>query len=206
MAKKPAPDWEAIEREYRAGQLSIREIARNHGTTDGAIRKRAKKDGWERDLSQQVREKVRAELVRGEVRTPNAHANQREAIDTAAARGVEVIRSHRKDISDGRSLVQLLLGQLKTAAENREEIEEEILEETAGDDSPKRRGFMLQAISLPKHATALKDLSTALKNLIPLERQAFNLDEPGQGDPGGHLTPEQARAMAREVLADGDES
>jgi hypothetical protein len=35
---------------------------------------------------------------------------------------------------------------------------------------------MLKAVSLPAHIVALKDLSTVLKNLIPLERQAFNVD------------------------------
>lgn len=205
MTKKPAPDWEAIEREYRAGQLSIREIARTHGTTDTAIRKRAKAHDWTRDLSSQVREQVRADLVRGEVRTPNAPANLKEAVEVAAARGVEVVRSHRKDIGDGRELVGLLFKQLKDAANNRDAIEDAIWAETASDKTSERRNAMLQAVSLPRHAGALRDLSTALKNLIPLERQAFNLDEPGQGDPAGHLTPEQARAMAREVLADGEE-
>ncbi|MNG38877.1 hypothetical protein D3C84_1267350 [compost metagenome] len=36
---------------------------------------------------------------------------------------------------------------------------------------------MLKAVSLPLHAGVIRDLSTALKNLIPLERQAYNLDE-----------------------------
>ena len=203
MAKKrKTPDWEAIEREYRAGQLSNAEIARQHGVTAAAITMRAKRNGWVKDLTNQVRERIRADLVNDGVKGVNAQ----EAIDMAARRGVEVVRSHRRDIASGRRLVNLLMGQLLDAANHREEIEEEILEETAGDRNPKRRISMLQAISLPRHAGALKDLSQALKNLIPLERQAFNLDEPAQGDPGGYLTPEQARAMAREVLADEDES
>lgn len=44
------PDWEAIERASRAGLLSTREIASAQGITHGAINKRAKRDGWERDL------------------------------------------------------------------------------------------------------------------------------------------------------------
>lgn len=41
---------------------------------------------------------------------------------------------------------------------------------------------MLKAISLPSHAGVLRDLSTALKNLVPLERQAYNIkDELEQG-------------------------
>lgn len=35
------PDWEAIERAYRAGALSIRTIADRNGVSDTAIRKKA---------------------------------------------------------------------------------------------------------------------------------------------------------------------
>lgn len=41
MAK---PDWEAIETAYRAGVMSLREIASQHGISEGAIRKRAKRN------------------------------------------------------------------------------------------------------------------------------------------------------------------
>ena len=37
-------DWEAIEGMYRAGLLSVREIARSHGVSHVAILKRAKAD------------------------------------------------------------------------------------------------------------------------------------------------------------------
>ncbi|QZN96376.1 hypothetical protein [Symbiopectobacterium purcellii] len=48
MAK---PDWEAIETAYRAGVLPLREIAEQYGDgiTEGAIRKRAVKQGWVRN-------------------------------------------------------------------------------------------------------------------------------------------------------------
>jgi len=52
MAK---PDWEAIETAYRAGALSLREIGAQYGVTEGAIRKRAKRDGWVRKGGTQVR-------------------------------------------------------------------------------------------------------------------------------------------------------
>ena len=41
-------DWEAIEREYRAGVLSVSEIARQHGIAHPTIFKKAKAFGWER--------------------------------------------------------------------------------------------------------------------------------------------------------------
>ncbi|WP_432320598.1 hypothetical protein [Yersinia enterocolitica] len=40
------PDWEAIKREYCAGQLSIRALAEKYGVSDTAVRKRAKADEW----------------------------------------------------------------------------------------------------------------------------------------------------------------
>jgi uncharacterized protein YjcR len=49
------PDWEAIETAYRAGMMSLREIAAQHGISEGAIRKRAKRDDWSRDLAAKVK-------------------------------------------------------------------------------------------------------------------------------------------------------
>ncbi|CQD70843.1 Terminase small subunit [Yersinia enterocolitica] len=40
------PDWEAIKREYCAGQLSIRALAEKYGVSDTAVRKRVKADEW----------------------------------------------------------------------------------------------------------------------------------------------------------------
>lgn len=50
--KKPT-DWERIELDYRAGILTLREMASAHGISNVSIHKRAKRDGW-----------VRAEKVR----------------------------------------------------------------------------------------------------------------------------------------------
>lgn len=46
---KASPNWEAIERDYRVGVRAVTAIAQEHGITEGAIRKRAKRDGWVRE-------------------------------------------------------------------------------------------------------------------------------------------------------------
>lgn len=49
---KDAPAWERIELDYRAGVMSLREIAASHpGTNHVAIARKAKSEGWTRDLS-----------------------------------------------------------------------------------------------------------------------------------------------------------
>lgn len=178
MSERKQVDWEKVEAEYRAGSLSIREIARQYDVSAPRIVQKAKALGWERDLSGSFRGAVNAKLVK-ETASVNGDVNglnARQTVEAAAARGVEVVRGHRQDISVGRSMVALLLGQLHEAATNRDAIEEAIYDETRGDENLQRRNQMLRAVSLPAHAGVVKDLSAALKNLIPLERQAFNLD------------------------------
>lgn len=93
-----ATDWEAIELAYRAGVLSIREIAKQHGVTHGAARKRAQVREWTRDLSAKVRKAVSTQLVSAEVSTV-APATERAAMEAAAATVVQLVREHRRAIS-----------------------------------------------------------------------------------------------------------
>ena len=46
------PDWERIEQLFRAGLLSVREIASACGVSHTAINKRSKAEGWDRDLNE----------------------------------------------------------------------------------------------------------------------------------------------------------
>lgn len=179
---RKATDWEAIERDYRAGLLSIREVAKVHGVSDKAIRNKAKENGWERDLSDKINEKVRTGLVR----TQSAAADlktEREIIETAAATVVQVVRGHRKHISRQIELVDTLTEQLVGAAGSRDEIEAAIFDETAGDKDGKRRSAMLKAVSLPTHASAAVNLANALKTLVGLERQAFSIKDESETPP-----------------------
>ena len=61
--RKDQIDWEAIERDYRIGQLSVREIARRHEVEASTITRKAKKETWARDYSEEVKAKTRAGLV-----------------------------------------------------------------------------------------------------------------------------------------------
>lgn len=184
------PDWEAIERAFRAGALSIRTIADRHGVSDTAIRKKAKALGWERDLSEQVRKEVRNKLVRGEVREDQCANPERDAeiVEEAAEEGAEVVRSHRRDIRKAANLANLLMDDLLTTIKRREDIEDEIERETAEDESGFRRSSMLAAVALPSNAKTLFQLSSAMKNLQVLERTAFGLDDKEQSKDADELS------------------
>lgn len=184
------PDWEAIERAYRAGALSIRTIAERNRISDTAIRKKAKVSGWVRDLSEQVRKEVRNKLVRGEVREDQCANPEHDAeiVEEAAEEGARVVRSHRRDIRKATNLANLLMDDLLSTIQRREEIEEDIEAETAEDSNGMRRASMLAAVALPSNSKTLFQLSSAMKNLQVLERQAYGLDEKEKTDEADELS------------------
>jgi len=175
MAERKIIDWEALEKQYRLGQKSLRCLGEEFGLSHTAIRKRASKEGWIQDKSREVRELTRAALVSRKVSNVT-----REDVNIAVQTNIEVITGHRQSVKDGKTIVDLLQSQLQEAVVNRDKIEDAIHEETKEDATTQRRNSMLKAVSIPAHAGTMRDLSMALKYLIPLERQAFGIDEDGR--------------------------
>lgn len=184
MSDQPKkPDWERIELDYRAGLLSLREIAAKDGNvTEGAIRKRAKKEIWTRDLSAKVKaradELVRKQEVREQVRT-DAAANERQTVEASAQAIAEVRIGHRSDIKRGRDLVMSLLKELEIQTGNVELMEQlgELMHAPDDNGMDKLNELYRKIISLSGRISNVKALSDALKNLIGLEREAWSMDE-----------------------------
>lgn len=61
--KRSSIDWEAVERDYRTTSLSLPQLAERHSVDKQTIFRRAKKFGWERDLTDPVRAATRAAIV-----------------------------------------------------------------------------------------------------------------------------------------------
>ncbi|MGI3453002.1 hypothetical protein ACRQQF_27310, partial [Citrobacter arsenatis] len=105
------PDWEAIESAYRAGVMSLREIASQNGISEGAIRKRAKRDEWSRDLNAKVKERaddlVRKAEVRKQVRSETV-LSERVLIEATAEVIATVRMEHRGDIRRAREITNAL--------------------------------------------------------------------------------------------------
>ncbi|WP_372874144.1 hypothetical protein [Pseudomonas sp.] len=81
----------------------------------------------------------------------------------------EVTQRHRREISRAMAQVRALLGELEALSPS-----------PAADDSATsaRRRRLEQALSLPRRASIIKDLSIALHELITLERQSYGMDAP----------------------------
>lgn len=83
------PDWNIIEGVYKAGEKSLRCIAAEYGTSEAAIRRRAKKYGWVRDAIGTVRKIVNEQMASGITQAQyNVKDPVRELMDEAIKAGV----------------------------------------------------------------------------------------------------------------------
>ncbi|MGM8027206.1 hypothetical protein [Yersinia enterocolitica] len=175
-------DWEAIESAYRAGLMSIREIASQHGITHGAINKRAKRDNWERDLGAKIKAKADLLVSKREVSTQVSTGkalSERILIEANAEVIANVRMEHRGDIRRAREITNALLDELGTECADVPALEKlgELMFEPDEKGQDRLNEIYQKIISMPERVKSVKALSDALKNLISLERQAYNLDE-----------------------------
>lgn len=178
------PDWEAIERAYRAGVLSVREIAAAHEVSHTAINKRAKRDGWDRDLKAKIKAKADALVSKREVSTEVSSKQaetEREIIELNAEVIANIRMTHRGDISRSRRLTNKLLDELESLTDEQGTIKELIaqLKDGEHDDGEAMADVLALAkkmSALPARTKTMKELADTLKTLVALERQAYDLD------------------------------
>ncbi|MEH6472092.1 MAG: hypothetical protein V7752_12655 [Halopseudomonas sp.] len=182
-------DWEIIEADYRACQLSLRQIGAKNGVSESGIRGRAKKFGWERDLSDKVHARIKSELARNSNCAVPAKSDEdvhytsydeggipEEDIISAAARtGVEVVRSHRRDIAEFRDITRTYARLLRKQVQKGKRMIEVKGEAVEID------------LDLEYISKCLNSGSNAIQRVISMERQAFSLDDKGGSDSNKEL-------------------
>lgn len=181
-AKRPPVDWEAVEREYRVGIKTLRQIADEQGVSNPAIVKRAKRDGWERDLSAKIHAKaeslVSKQLVSNVVSKETAIA-ERQIVDASAEMMANVIRGHHKLLTRLRGIAMLLLDRLEAELEGTD-LFRQLGEMMASPDEfgvDKVGDLYRKVIALPTQTDTAKKLAEMLKTIIELERKVFKIDE-----------------------------
>ena len=180
IAKRP--DWEAIESAYRAGVMSIREIASQYEITHQAISKRAKKEGWERDLKAKVKARAENLVAKREVASLVATEkaiSERQLIEANAEVIANVRMEHRGDIRRARELTNNLFDELSAECADVPALRKlgELMFSPDDNGRDKLNEIYHSIISLPERVKSAKALSETLKNLVGLERQAYGLDD-----------------------------
>lgn len=188
MTDKKPTDWERIEQLYRAGLLSVREIAVTCGTSHTAINKRAKVHGWERDLKAKIKAKADALVSKAEVSTKvstETLATERGIVDANAQVIADIRIAHRTDIGRSRRLANKLLDELEGLTEEQGTLKEliaQLKDSVEGADMSGVLALASKMSSLPSRTKTMKELAETLRNLVILERQAYGIDATPEDD------------------------
>lgn len=186
---RPKVDWEAVSRHYRAGVRSLRDIGAEYGVSEGAIRKRAKKEEWPRDLSDQIKAKAQEKVRIESVRNGTQGASERDVIEAESEIQSRIALAHRKDIPVKRELVGKLFGEIEGMTDG-QDFMEQLKEALEQGDLDNLARLAEKVASLPGRIKGTSELVTAYKSLLQLERQAFGLDSgfaPGGEMPAGFV-------------------
>lgn len=189
-------DWEAVERDYRTGLFTLRELEAKHGADNGLISRKAKKCGWTQDLSKAIKAATNAKLVE-EIVSKEISANQQKVSTTvlaAAEVNKGVILGHRSSLARISSIAGSLMSQIEQAAQDMPSLSE-VIEMVRNPDEngiDRANDALRKAMARPQLVDDLKKLAEINERVIKGERQAFGLDEQNNPDADG---PKSDRAL-----------
>lgn len=172
-------DWEKVERDYRAGIMSLREIGEANGCSHVAVSKRAKAEAWPRDLKAKIQAKADALVNMAQVNAGVNAARESETVEAGAALIASVRLGHRQDIVRARSLAMKLLGELEVQTDSGDLLEQ-LEAAVSADGSDGASKVFQRVISTSGRIDSAKKIAEAMKVLITMEREAYGIVEPSK--------------------------
>lgn len=209
MPRLTESDWTLVEKDYRAGLLSDRQIGEKYGVSHGSVQQQAKKRGWSRNLIGRSVAKAEEKLAREELATKLASetkvASEKELVDSTSDALVEVMRGHRSDASRLRRVVTALLEKVEAIVKE-SELFEQIGDLCAAPDEKgidKINDLYRKVIELPAQTDTTKKLAETMKILIELERKIFKIES---GDDPVEAAARGAAQGAAQGVSEGSKS
>jgi hypothetical protein len=214
-------DWEAIERDYRAGLLSLREMSSAHGVSHVTIKKRADREGWTRSLQPKIMARTEEIMARAEEiveqgatkeiavalardESEAAHcelmARDDDLIEANSRRIAAVRMGHRKQITRMAGLSMTLLGELETQTIELASLEKlgELMRNPDETGMDRLNDIYKRVISTPGRIDSMKKLSDTMKTVVSMEREAYSMNaqpvDPTQANPMVILLTEMKRS------------
>ena len=182
-------DWEAVERDYRTGKFTLRELAEKNKVSHQAISKKADKLGWTQDLAVAIKQATNAKVVADLVDKEVAKGGQAVANTVLAAAEVNtrVILGHRTGLQAITNVKRTLLNQIEQAAANMTDLAEIIEMVRNPDDNgiDRANDALRKAMSRSALVDDLKKLADVDEKVRKGEREAFGLDDDGKLERNG---------------------
>ena len=189
VARKHRTDWEAVERDYRTGRFTLRELETKYEVNNSTISRRADKHGWTQDLSTAIKQATNAKLIQSIVAAKCSTAQQNAADTVLAAAEVnkQVILGHRTGLLELTSVKRALLDQIQQAAAMLPDLAEviEIVRNPDDNGIDRANDALRKAMSRSALVDDLKKLADVDEKVRKGEREAFGLDDVGQPENEG---------------------
>ncbi len=201
-----AVDWLIVEKDYRAGIKTLRQIALEAGVSHVAIQKRAKAEGWTRDLQSRIQQKAQELVTRQEVTsevTKQKAVTERQIVEANAHAVAHVDLTNRKDVLRGMDVSRQHIEEL--AALNDPTFRDrlvwlgEVMDESGVDDETgklvkdKAGELYRYIIDMPGRVKMAKEVAAAVGVYVPMMRKIYKLD--AEAKEGASSIEDLLRAM-----------
>ena len=180
MGRRNDIDWEAIETDFRVSQLSVRQIAEKHGTEASSISRRAKKDGWDRDLSQAVAVATKTKVRNAVINATQHNATECtqatfDAVDLAANVNATIILGQQKRVGRLSGLFEKITGELEAVMDDPETLT--AIADKIEEEDPKAAESIKRLKSMTSRMNNLKTATEIMGKLNDSENSAFSITE-----------------------------
>lgn len=187
-ADRVAPDWDLIEREFRAGIKTVRQIAKERGVSHTAIAKRAQKFGWVQDLTEKIqaatKSKVATQVVASRVSTETKLSDAR-TVEEYSNYAASVDMAQRSDVEMAIGNSRSQLAELVTLGDPKFREALEAIAEAMDESGPTANGawktdkvneMYRYIISLAGRVKMSKEIAASHGVYLPLQRKMVGLD------------------------------
>lgn len=179
-------DWDAVERDYRATQMTLRELGEKHGADSGAISRQAQKHGWSRDLTPAVRQATNAALIEATISSQisDSQQNLSSTVQAVAHQNTQIILGHRTGLQRITKIKETLLGHIEQAAIHLPDLAD-VIEMVRNPDEngvDKANDALRKVLGRTALVDDLKKLAEVDERVRKGEREAFGITSLGEDD------------------------
>lgn len=187
-AARKQVDWEAVERDYRAGIKTLRQMADEHGVSHVAITKHATKNGWSRDLQAKIKAKAEEKVTKAQVTslvTVETKLRDQQIVEANAEIVAQADLANRKDVLAALEVSRSQLAEVAALCDPqfREKLEwlgkvsdQSCVTDTGREVKDRANELYQYIISLAGRVKMSKEIAASHAAYIPMQRKMLKLD------------------------------
>lgn len=179
-SKEEAIDWETLERQYRLGIKSNKQLGSEFGVDDSSIGKRAKKYGWIIDKREEVDIATNSLLIQAASGNSNPNSTPTALeIKVAAQVSADVVLNHRRGLARLDAVKTKLLVHVESVVDNFKDLSDVIQMVRNPDENgvDKANDALRKVLGRSSVVDDLKKLAEIDEKVRKGEREAFGIDK-----------------------------